>query len=179
MTKRNHLSGFYHEDHDCGCGHDHEHHHHHDGDCGCRHDHGHEHHHNHDDECGCGHHHNRDKVMIGKMSGHTLGTITCYTPATLPISELNMNLSMKDVNIFIREQGGIPMQLKASLKDNTTTVVMNMIGKDIIRAEGHDDNGIEEGKVKVNLLVICDGIADAVLKERLEELMSYFVNNSF
>ncbi len=117
--------------------------------------------------------------MIGKMSGHTLGTITCHTPTTLPIAEVNMNLSMKDVNIFIREQGGIPMQLKASLKDETTTVVMNMIGKDIIRSEGHDDNGIEEGKVKVNLLVICDNIADDVLKEHLEELMDYFIHNAF
>ena len=182
MKTTNHPNGFYHHEHDehCGCGHDHEHHHHeHDEHCGCGHDH--EHHHEHDEHCGCGHNHGHggNQVMIGRMSGHLLGTMTAFTPCSLPVAEVNMNLSMKDVAMFIKENGGVPMQMKASLKDSSTTVIMNMLGKDIYRSESAESTETDPSRVKCNLLAVADGIDAEVLRQKLEEIMGYFVNNSF
>lgn len=199
MKATNHPNGFYHHEHDehCGCGHDHEHHHEHDEHCGCGHDHEH-HHHEHDEHCGCGHdheHHHHEhgescgcghnhghggnQVMIGRMSGHLLGTMTAFTPCSLPVAEVNMNLSMKDVAMFIKENGGVPMQMKASLKDSSTTVIMNMLGKDIYRSESAESTETDLSRVKCNLLAVADGIDAEVLRQKLEEIMGYFVNNSF
>ncbi|MDO5410164.1 MAG: hypothetical protein Q4F21_06870 [Lachnospiraceae bacterium] len=171
-------------DGDCGCGHHHEHDHHeheHDGDCGCEHHHEHEHHgHEHGEGCGCGHHHGHgNQVMIGRMSGHLLGTMTAYTPASLPVAEVNMNLSMKDVAMFIKENGGVPMQMKASLKDDSTTVIMNMLGSDIYRSESAESTENDASKVKCNLLAVADGMEPEVLREKLEEIMGYFADNAF
>ena len=166
MNKEKHLKGFYHEE-GCGCGHHHEH----------------EHHHDHGEGCGCGHHHEHqhggNQVMIGRMSGHLLGTMTVYTSSPLPVTEVNMNLSMKDVAMFIKESGGVPMQMKASLKDDKTTVIMNMLGKDIYRSESAESTETAPDKVKCNLLAVADGIEPDTLREKLEEIMSYFMNNSF
>lgn len=102
----------------CGCGHHHEHEHQeeeccgnhehqHDGECCGNHEHQHDdeccggHDHHHEDGCGCGHDHNGDKVMIGTMGGHIVGTMITHTPASLPIAEMNMNLSMKDAAHFL------------------------------------------------------------------------------
>ena len=148
----------------CGCGHDHEHHHH-----------------EHGESCGCGHNHGHggNQVMIGRMSGHLLGTMTAFTPCALPVAEVNMNLSMKDVAMFIKENGGVPMQMKASLKDSSTTVIMNMLGKDIYRSESAESTETDPSRVKCNLLAVADGIDAEVLRQKLEEIMGYFVNNSF
>lgn len=170
-----HLEGLYHEE-GCGCGHHHERHHEHGEDCGCEH---HHEHHEHHEGCGCGHHHDGNQVMIGRMSGHLLGTMTAYTPASLPVAEVNMNLSMKDVALSIQENGGVPMQMKASLKNSTTTVVMNMLGKDIYRSESSESTETDPAKVKCNLLAVADGIDSEVLRAKLEEIMGYFVNNAF
>lgn len=192
MKNTNHLRGFYHEE-DCGCGHHHHEHHEHGEDCGCGHHHhehhehsedcgcGHHHHghHEHHDGCGCGHHHDGNQVMIGRMSGHLLGTMTVYTKASLPVAEVNMNLSMKDVALSIKENGGVPMQMKASLKDHTTTVVMNMLGADIYRSESAESTETDPTKVKCNLLAVADGIDAEVLREKLEEIMGYFIDNAF
>ncbi len=186
MLKKKHPGGLYHEE-GCGCEHhhehEHEHHHEHGDECGCGHHHEHEHHHEHGDECGCGHHHGHqhggNQVMIGRMSGHLLGTMTAYTTASLPVTEVNMNLSMKDVALFIKEQGGVPMQMKASLKNDTSTVMMNMLGKDIYRSESSESTETDPTKVKCNLLAVADGIEAEALREKLEEIMGYFVNNSF
>lgn len=178
---KTHLKGLYHEhhNHEEGCGCDHHEHHDHEEGCGC----GHHEHHNHEEGCGCGNHHGHqhggNQVMIGHMSGHLLGTMTAYTTASLPVSEVNMNLSMKDVALFIKENGGVPMQMKASLKDNHVTVIMNMLGKDIYRSESAESTETDPTKVKCNLLAVADGIEPEVLREKLEEVMGYFVNNSF
>ncbi len=171
----------HHHEHDehCGCGHDHEHHHEHDEHCGCGHDH--EHHHEHGEHCGCGHHHGHggNQVLIGRMSGHLLGTMTAYTPSSLPVAEVNMNLSMKDVAMFIKENGGVPMQMKASLKDSSSTVIMNMLGSDIFRSESAESTETDTTRVKCNLLAVADGIEPELLRQKLEEIMGYFMENSF
>ena len=169
MKHITHLKGLYHEE-NCGCEHHHEHHGHGE-DCGCG------HHHEHGD--GCSHHHGGNQVMIGRMNGHLLGTMTAYTKASLPVSEVNMNLSMKDVAMFIQENGGVPMQMKASLKDSASTVVMNMLGSDIYRSESPESTESDPARVKCNLLAVADGIDAEVLREKLEEIMGYFVNNAF
>lgn len=178
MNTTKHLKGFYHEE-GCGCEHHHEHGEH---EC-CEHHHDHHAHHEHSDACGCGHHHGHhhggNQVMIGRMSGHLLGTMTVYTPASLPVAEVNMNLSMKDVALAIKENGGVPMQMKASLKDNTTTVVMNMLGADIYRSESAESTETDPAKVKCNLLAVADGIDAEILREKLEEIMGYFADNAF
>ena len=117
--------------------------------------------------------------MIGRMSGHLIGTMTAYTTASLPVCEVNMNLSMKDTAMFIKEQGGVPMQMKASLKDSSHTVVMNMLGKDIYRSESAESTETATDRVKCNLLAVADGIEPEVLRSKLEEIMGYFVNNAF
>lgn len=184
MKNTKHLKGLYHEE-GCGCNH-HEHesceHHEHNESCGCEHHHEHHgHHHEHHD--GCDHHHGHqhggNQVMIGRMSGHLLGTMTAYTTAALPVAEVNMNLSMKDVALSIKENGGVPMQMKASLKDNSRTVMMNMLGSDIYRSESNESTEKDPAKVKCNLLAVADGIEAEVLREKLEEIMGYFVNNAF
>ena len=176
MEKEKHIRGLYHEE-GCGCGH-HEHEHAHEEGCGCGH---HEHEHAHGEGCGCGHNHQHggNQVMIGTMSGHLLGTMTAYTTVSLPVAEVNMNLSMKDVALHIKELGGVPMQMKASLKDNQHTVIMNMLGRDIYRSESKESTETDPTRVKCNLLAVADGIEADALREKLEEIMGYFVNNSF
>ena len=156
----------------------HEEHHHHEEEHGEHEEH---HHHEHGESCGCGHNHGHggNQVMIGRMSGHLLGTMTAFTPCSLPVAEVNMNLSMKDVAMFIKENGGVPMQMKASLKDSSTTVIMNMLGKDIYRSESAESTETDPSRVKCNLLAVADGIDAEVLRQKLEEIMGYFVNNSF
>ena len=180
----------------CGCGHHHEHEHQEeeccgghdhngDGECCGNHDHHHDgeccggHDHHHEDSCGCGHDHNGDKVMIGTMGGHIVGTMITHTPASLPIAEMNMNLSMKDVALSIKEMGGVPMQMKASMKDNQRTVVMNMLGSDIYRSEQEGSTEDDPTRVRCRLLAVADGISSEQLKEKLEEIMGYFQHNSF
>ena len=176
MEKEKHIRGLYHEE-GCSCGH-HEHEHAHGEGCGCGH---HEHEHAHGESCGCGHNHQHggNQVMIGTMSGHLLGTMTAYTTVSLPVAEVNMNLSMKDVALHIKELGGVPMQMKASLKDNQHTVIMNMLGRDIYRSESKESTETDPTRVKCNLLAVADGIEADALREKLEEIMGYFVNNSF
>ena len=161
MEKEKHIRGLYHEE-GCSCGH-------------------HEHEHAHGEGCGCGHNHQHggNQVMIGTMSGHLLGTMTAYTTVSLPVAEVNMNLSMKDVALHIKELGGVPMQMKASLKDNQHTVIMNMLGRDIYRSESKEITETDPTRVKCNLLAVADGIEADALREKLEEIMGYFVNNSF
>lgn len=176
MNNTKHLRGLFHKE-GCGCEHHEEHEHHeHDENCGCGHHH--EHHH-HDHEHGCGHNHGGNQVMIGTMQGHLLGTMTAYTRASLPVCEVNMNLSMKDVAMFIKENGGVPMQMKASMKDNHYTVMMNMLGSDIFRSESQESTETDPTRVKCRLLAVADGISQELLREKLEEIMGYFVNNSF
>ena len=183
----------------CGGHHDHDHaegghcgHHDHDhaegGHCG-HHDHAHaegghcgHHDHAHAEGGHCGHHHHQhggNQVMMGRISDHLLGTMTVYTPASLPVAEVNMNLSMKDVALFIQENGGVPMQMKASLKDSQHTVLMNMLGKDIYRSESEESIEESTTKVKCNLLAVADGLDAEKLRGKLEEIMHYFEDNSF
>lgn len=133
--------------------------------------HHHEHHH--------GHHHGGNKVMMGGADGHILGTMTAYTPASLPLAEMNMKLSMKDVVVFVKEHGGVPLQVKASLKDTASTVILNMVGTEIFHSEFAESTETDATKVKCKLLVVADGLDSDLLKEALETYMGYFVDNSF
>ncbi len=117
--------------------------------------------------------------MVGEMAGHKLGVMTAFTVASLPVTEVNMNLSMKDVAYDILECGGIVIQIKASMKDDKETVLMNMIGNDIFRSCQSESTETDPGKVKVKLQVLADNINSEILKGKLEEIMGYFVNNSF
>ena len=136
------------------------------------HDHGHHHHHHH-------HHHGGNQVIMGSAEGHLLGTMMAYTPAILPLAEMNMQLSMKDVVVFIKEHGGTPLQVKASLKDTSTTVLLNMVGSEIFHSENAESTETDPTRVKCKLLVVADGIDDKVLKGALETYMGYFRDNSF
>ncbi len=137
--------------------------------------HHHEHHHNHHHE----HNHGGNMVMMGSADGHLLGTMTAYTPASLPVAEMNMELSMKDVVIFIKENGGVPLQVKASLKDTNSTVVLNLAGTEIFRSESAESTETDATKVKCKLLVVADEMDCQTLKDSLETYMGYFINNSF
>lgn len=139
--------------------------------CGGHHGHHHEHHHDHN--------HGGSRVIMGSSDGHILGTMTAYTPASLPVAVMNMELSMKDAAVFIKENGGVPLQVKASLKDTASTVILNLVGSEIFRSETAESTETDASKVKCKLLAAADGIDSKVLKGALEEYMGYFVNNSF
>lgn len=117
--------------------------------------------------------------MMGSADGHLLGTMTAYTPASLPVAEMNMELSMKDVVIFIKENGGVPLQVKASLKDTSSTVILNLAGTEIFRSESAESTETDATKVKCKLLVVADEMDCQTLKDSLETYMGYFINNSF
>lgn len=155
--------------HENGCEEHHEHRHDHQH--GEHHDHHHGHHHDHRHEDGM--------VIMGSSNGHLLGTMTAYTSASLPVAALNMELSMKDVSVFIKENGGVPLQIKASLKDTSSTVILNLVGPDIFRSENAETTETDPTKVKCKLLAVADGIDSDVLKKALEEYKGYFVDNSF
>ena len=132
-------------------------------------------------ECGHhhGHHHGGNQVLMASADGHLLGTMTAYTPASLAVAEMNMELSMKDVVIFIKEHGGTPLQVKASLKDTASTVLLNLSGTEIFHSESAESTETDPTKVKCKLLVVADGLDSDLLKNSLETYMDYFVNNSF
>lgn len=153
-----------HQEHEHGHGHHHGEHHDHHG-------HNHESHHDHQ--------HGGNRVMMGSSEGHLLGTMTAYTPASLPVAAMNMELSMKDVSVFIKENGGVPLQIKASLKDTSSTMLLNLVGPDIFRSEMEETTETDPTKVKCKLLAVADGIDSDVLRKALEEYMQYFVDNSF
>ena len=134
---------------------------------------GHNHNHHHD------HQHGGSRVIMGSSEGHILGTMTAYTPASLPVAAMNMELSMKDVSVFIKENGGVPLQIKASVKDTSSTIILNLVGKDIFRSEMEETTETDPTKVKCKLLAVADGIEADVLKKALEEYKGYFVDNSF
>ena len=139
--------------------------------CGGHHNHQHEHdHHN---------HHGGSRVIMGSSDGHILGTMTAYTPASLPVAVMNMELSMKDVSVFIKENGGVPLQIKASLKDTSSTVILNLVGTEIFRSENQESTESDASRVKCKLLAAADGIESQLLRGALEEYMGYFVDNSF
>lgn len=135
----------------------------------------HEHHHEHDHH----HHHGGSRVIMGSSDGHILGTMTAYTPASLPVAVMNMELSMKDVSVFIKENGGVPLEVKASLKDTSSTVILNLVGTEIFRSENQESTETDVSKVKCKLLAAADGIDSQLLRGALEEYMEYFVDNSF
>lgn len=152
-------------------GHEHNHEECHDEGHGHHHDDHHGHHHNHQ--------HGGSRVIMGSSEGHILGTMTAYTPASLPVAAMNMELSMKDVSVFIKENGGVPLQIKASLKDTSSTMILNLVGKDIFRSQMEETTETDPTKVKCKLLAVADGIEADVLKQALEEYKGYFVDNSF
>lgn len=135
------------------------------------------------ESCECGHHHGHhhggNQVLMASADGHLLGTMTAYTPASLAVAEMNMELSMKDVVIFIKENGGTPLQVKASLKDMASTVLLNLSGTEIFHSESAESTETDPTKVKCKLLVVADGLDSDLLKNSLETYMDYFVNNSF
>lgn len=135
------------------------------------------------ESCECGHHHEHhhrgNQVLMASADGHLLGTMTAYTPASLAVAEMNMELCMKDVVIFIKENGGIPLQVKASLKDTASTVLLNLSGTEIFHSESAESTETDPTKVKCKLLVVADGLDSDLLKHSLETYMNYFVNNSF
>lgn len=135
------------------------------------------------ESCECGHHHEHhhggNQVLMASADGHLLGTMTAYTPASLAVAEMNMELCMKDVVIFIKENGGIPLQVKASLKDTASTVLLNLSGTEIFHSESAESTETDPTKVKCKLLVVADGLDSDLLKHSLETYMDYFVNNSF
>ena len=137
--------------------------------CGEHHDHHQEHHH---------HHHGGSRVIMGSSDGHILGTMTAYTPASLPVAVMNMELSMKDVSVSIKENGGVPLEIKASLKDTSSTVILNLVGAEIFRSETKESTETDESKVKCKLLAVADGIDSQWMSGELEEYMGYFVDNS-
>ena len=139
--------------------------------CGGHHNHQHEHdHHN---------HHGGSRVIMGSSDGHILGTMTAYTPASLPVAVMNMELSMKDASVFIKENGGVPLEVKASLKDTSSTVILNLVGTEIFRSENQESTESDASRVKCKLLAAADGIDSQLLRGALEEYMGYFVDNSF
>ena len=125
------------------------------------------------------HRHGGSQVIMGSSEGHILGTMTAYTPASLPVAAMIMELSMKDVSVFIKENGGVPLQIKASLKDTSSTMILNLVGKDIFRSQMEETTETDPTKVKCKLLAVADGIEADVLKKALEEYKGYFVDNSF
>ena len=139
--------------------------------CGGHHNHQHEHDHH--------HHHGGSRVIMGSSDGHILGTMTAYTPASLPVAVMNMELSMKDASVFIKENGGVPLEIKASLKDTSSTVILNLVGTEIFRSENQESTESDASRVKCKLLAAADGIESQLLRGALEEYMGYFVDNSF
>ena len=139
--------------------------------CGGHHDHQHEHDHH--------HHHGGSRVIMGSSDGHILGTMTAYTPASLPVAVMNMELSMKDASVFIKENGGVPLEIKASLKDTSSTVILNLVGTEIFRSENQESTESDASRVKCKLLAAADGIDSQLLRGAMEEYMGYFVDNSF
>ena len=156
-----------------------EHKHGHDHSDGHSHEHGHGHSHEHVHGHSHTHSHGGNMVMMGSADGHLLGTMIAYTPASLPVAEMNMELSMKDAVVFIKENGGMPLQVKASLKDAHSTVILNLVGTEIFRAENAESTETDPTKVKCKLLVVADEIDCQTLKDSLETYMGYFVDNSF
>ena len=139
--------------------------------CGGHHNHQHEHdHHN---------HHGGSRVIMGSSDGHILGTMTAYTPDSLRVAVMNMELSMKDASVFIKENGGVPLEIKASLKDTSSTVILNLVGTEIFRSENQESTESDASRVKCKLLAAADGIESQLLRGALEEYMGYFVDNSF
>lgn len=136
-------------------------------------------HHNHQHEHDHRHHHGGSRVIMGSSDGHILGTMTAYTPASLPVAVMNMELSMKDASVFIKENGGIPLEIKASLKDTSSTVILNLVGTEIFRSENQESTESDASRVKCKLLAAADGIESQLLRGALEEYMGYFVDNSF
>ena len=129
--------------------------------CGGHHNHQHEHdHHN---------HHGGSRVIMGSSDGHILGTMTAYTPASLPVAVMNMELSMKDASVFIKENGGVPLEIKASLKDTSSTVILNLVGTEIFRSENQESTESDASRVKCKLLAAADGIESQLLRGALEE----------
>lgn len=116
---------------------------------------------------------------MGSSDGHILGTMTAYTPASLPVAVMNMELSMKDASVFIKENGGVPLEIKASLKDTSSTVILNLVGTEIFRSENQETTETDASRVKCKLLAAADGIDSQLLRGALEEYMGYFVDNSF
>ena len=139
--------------------------------CGGHHNHQHEHDHH--------HHHGGSRVIMGSSDGHILGTMTAYTPASLPVAVMNMELSMKDASVFIKENGGVPLEIKASLKDTSSTVILNLVGTEIFRSENQESTESDASRVKCKLLAAADGIESQLLRGALEEYMGYSVDNSF
>ena len=139
--------------------------------CGGHHDHQHEHDHH--------HHHGGSRVIMGSSDGHILGTMTAYTPASLPVAVMNMELSMKDASVFIKENGGVPLEIKASLKDTSSTVILNLVGTEIFRSENQESTESDASRVKCKLRAAADGVDSQLLRGALEEYMGYFVDNSF
>ena len=139
--------------------------------CGGHHNHQHEHDHH--------HHHGGSRVIMGSSDGHILGTMTAYTPASLPVAVMNMELSMKDASVFIKENGGVPLEIKASLKDTSSTVILNLVGTEIFRSENQESTESDASRVKCKLLAAADGIESQLLRGALEEYRGYFVDNSF
>ena len=136
-------------------------------------------HHNHQHEHDHRHHHGGSRVIMGSSDGHILGTMTAYTPASLPVAVMNMELSMKDASVFIKENGGVPLEIKASLKDTSSTVILNLVGTEIFRSENQESTESDASRVKCKLLAAADGIDSQLLRGALEEYMGYFVDNSF
>ena len=143
----------------CGCGHHHEHHHEHGK-----------------GECSCGHNHNRNKVMVGTMSNAVVGTLTAHTVDDISVTEVFMNLILKEIASWVKEKGGLINQLKCSMKDDKRTVILTMLGDDIFRKESSDSTETEEGIVKINLMNIIFNVEPIDLKVKLEELLKRLVN---
>ena len=110
------------------------------------------------------HRHGGSQENKGRSERQILGTMTAYTPASLPVAAMNMELSMKDVSVFIKENGGVPLQIKASLKDTSSTMILNLVGKDIFRSQMEETTETDPTKVKCKLLAVADGIEADVLK---------------
>ena len=126
--------------------------------CGGHHNHQHEHDHH--------HHHGGSRVIMGSSDGHILGTMTAYTPASLPVAVMNMELSMKDASVFIKENGGVPLEIKASLKDTSSTVILNLVGTEIFRSENQESTESDASRVKCKLLAAADGIDSQLLDRK-------------
>ncbi|KIR03414.1 SlpA protein [Lachnospiraceae bacterium TWA4] len=160
----------HHHEEGCGCGHHHEHHHHENGEgCGCGHHH--EHHHEHGEGCGCGHNHERNKVMVGTMSNAVVGTLTAYTSDDIHVTEVALNLILKDLDAWVKEKGGLVNQLKCSIKSTDRTVILTMFGGDVFRKESDSSTEDEEGVVKINLMNIIFNVEPLDLKIYLEDVL--------
>jgi hypothetical protein len=114
--------------------------------------------------------------MVGTMSNAVVGTLTAFTTDTISVTEVTMNLILKELAAWIKERGGLVNQLKCSIKDTQMTVVLTMLGEDIFRKEGKDSTEKEEGQVKINLMNIIFNVEPIELKAKLEEILTRLVN---